>query len=119
VRDLLATLDERTLRGDELVDRELRYVAPEVLTGQTSSVRSDIFTLGAVAYEMATGHVPFDAPSLPQLIGVLLGGVAPDPRLRAPTLPDAAADCAPMPRTRSRGAFRERQALNGVGRGGH
>lgn len=93
VRDLLATLDERTLRGDELVDSELRYVAPEVLTGQPPGVRSDIYTLGVVAYEMATGHVPFDAPSLPQLVGVVLGGTAPDPRDRQPSLPEAAAAC--------------------------
>lgn len=93
VRDLLATLDERTLRGTALVDAELRYVAPEVLTGQPLGPRSDIYTLGALIYEMATGHVPFDAPSLPQLIGVLLAGTAPDPRDRQPTLPEAASVC--------------------------
>jgi serine/threonine protein kinase len=93
VRDLLATLDERTLRGDELVDAELRYVAPEILTGRSADVRSDVYTTGVVAYEMATGHVPFDAPSLPQLIGVLLCGVLPNPRDRQPSLPEAAAAC--------------------------
>lgn len=93
VQDLLATLDERTLRGTELVDAELRYVAPEVLMGQPPDARADVYTIGALAYEMATGHVPFDASSLPQLVGVILGGTAPDPRGRQPSLPEAASAC--------------------------
>ena len=36
VRDLLATLDEQTLRGGRIAGGELRYVAPEVLTGGAS-----------------------------------------------------------------------------------
>jgi serine/threonine protein kinase len=93
VQDLLATLDERTLRGTELVDAELRYVAPEVLMGKTPDVRADVYTVGALAYEMATGHVPFDASSLPQLVGVILAGTAPDPRDRQSSLPEAAGTC--------------------------
>jgi len=54
-QDLLATLEEQTLRGIGLADVELRYVAPELLTGRSADVRSDVFTLGVLAYEMATG----------------------------------------------------------------
>ncbi|HYT73240.1 MAG TPA: protein kinase, partial [Vicinamibacterales bacterium] len=52
-QDLLATLADETLRGRALADVELHYVAPELLTGQNADVRSDIFTMGVVAYEMA------------------------------------------------------------------
>lgn len=90
VQDLLATLDERTLRGGELKDAELRYVAPEVLTGRPPDVRSDLFTIGAVVYEMATGAVPFDAPTLPALLGMATSGPPPSPRGRQPSLPAAA-----------------------------
>ena len=90
VQDLLATLDERTLRGGELQDAELRYVPPEVLTGRAPDVRSDLFTIGAVVYEMATGAVPFDAPTLPALLGMAMSGPPPSPRDRQPSLPEAA-----------------------------
>jgi len=90
VQDLLATLDERTLRGGEIVGGELRYVAPEVLTGGAPDARSDLYTIGAVAYEMATGRVPYDAPTLPALMGAALAGPPLALREYDPTFPEAA-----------------------------
>jgi serine/threonine protein kinase len=90
-QDLLATLQEQTLRGLGLADEELRYVAPELLTGQAADVRSDVFTMGVLAYEMATGALPYDAGSMPGLLGTMLKGQPADPRSRQPTLPEAAA----------------------------
>ena len=90
-QDLLATLNEKTVRGVSLEDVELRYVAPELLTGGAIEVRSDIFTLGVVSYEMATGRTPFDGRSMPELLGRMLSGAVVDPRLAAPELPEAAA----------------------------
>jgi len=90
VQDLLATLDERSLRGGKLEDAELRYVAPEVLTGRPPDARSDLFTIGAVVYEMATGAVPYDAPTLPALLGAAMAGPPPPPRERQPDLPEPA-----------------------------
>jgi serine/threonine-protein kinase len=54
-------------------------------------VRSDIFTLGVLLYEMATGMLPFDGATLPELLGKMLGGAVKDPRQLQPSLPDAAA----------------------------
>ena len=90
-QDLLGTLHEQTLRGMGLADAELRYVAPELFTGQTADVRSDVFTLGVLIYEMATGMPPFDGATLPALLGKMLSGVVRDPREWQKTLPDAAA----------------------------
>ncbi len=90
-RDLLATLQESTLRGLGLADAELRYVAPELLTGQAGDVRSDVFTMAVLAYEMATGTLPYDGSSMPELLGAMLRGRPPDPRGRQSTLPPAAA----------------------------
>ncbi len=90
-QDLLGTLQEGTLRGLGLEDVELRYVAPELLTGQTVDTRSDIFTLGVLIYEMATGVLPFDGTTLPGLLGSMLRGVARDPRSLQPSLPEPAA----------------------------
>ena len=75
-QDLLATLHNQTLRGSGLEDSELHYVAPEILTGESADVRSDIFTLAVLAYEMATGTLPYEAASMPALLGKMLGGDA-------------------------------------------
>ena len=89
--DLLATLQERTLRGIGLADAELRYVAPELMTGRSADVRSDVFTMGVVLYEMSTGTLPFDGGSMPELLGTMLRGTPVDPRTLQPTLPEATA----------------------------
>lgn len=72
VQDLLDTVSVGALRGAELADSELPYVAPEVLMGEAPSVAGDLFTIGAFAYAMATGSPPFVAPTLPQLLGDML-----------------------------------------------
>ena len=74
--DLLATLQEQTLRGIGLADAELRYVAPELMTGRSADVRSDVFTMGVLLYEMATGALPFDGGSMPELLGHDAAGCA-------------------------------------------
>ena len=90
-QDLLATLHDGTLRGLALEDGELRYVAPELLTGGTMDVRSDVFTIGVLAYEMAMGRPPFDGGSMPELLGRMLAGAPADPRAAAPGLPEPTA----------------------------
>jgi len=90
-RDLLGTLGDETVRGSALADVELHYVAPELLTGQNADVRSDVFTMGVLAYEMATGVPPYTGATMPALLGSMLRGRPADPRQRQPTLPDAAA----------------------------
>jgi serine/threonine protein kinase len=90
-QDLLATMGDETVRGSALADVELHYVAPELLTGENADVRSDVFTMGVLAYEMATASLPYDGRSMPALLGAMLRGRPADPRERQPTLPESSA----------------------------
>ena len=43
------------------------YMAPELLAGKSASVRSDVYALGLVLYELSTGRKAFDGASLQEL----------------------------------------------------
>ncbi|MGE0039741.1 MAG: serine/threonine-protein kinase [Vicinamibacterales bacterium] len=90
VQDVLATMREQELRGHEAGEQELPYVPPEVLMGRVPDPRADLFTIGVLAYQMATGQMPFRAPNLPELIGQMLQVPPASPSLLVPDVPEGA-----------------------------
>src|SRR5438093_1781745 len=63
------------------------YLAPEQVEGKALDVRCDVFSLGAVLYEMISGHRAFEGNSLAQVLSAVLRD---DPRpLQAPRTLDS------------------------------
>ena len=65
----------------------VHYMAPEQVEGREADARSDVWAFGAVVYEMATGHRPFDGPSAAAIIGAILRDQPPPISSRQPLAP--------------------------------
>ncbi len=50
----------------------IQYMAPEQLEGKEADARTDVFALGVLLYEMATGKKAFEGKSQASLIGAIL-----------------------------------------------
>ena len=92
IQDVLSTLSEDTLRAQATDETELLHVAPELLTGKAATERSDLYTVGVLGYQMATGRTPYNAATLPALLGAMFEEPPPDPRTLRPDLPATKAE---------------------------
>jgi len=64
-----------------------QYMAPEQLEGSEADARSDLWALGCVLYEMATGKRAFDGKSAASLISSIMGTQPPPISAIAPLSP--------------------------------
>src|SRR5215472_6297856 len=54
------TMTFSTIQGASSVSGTLPYMAPEILLGEPADPRSDLWALGVVLYELASGRLPFE-----------------------------------------------------------
>jgi serine/threonine-protein kinase len=89
------------------------YMSPEQVRGAKADLRSDVFSLGAVFYEMLTNHKAFDADSMASILRCVAESEPAPPRRFVPDLPailvrllERALDKDPARRFRSAGEMR-------------
>src|SRR5438128_6285329 len=66
------TAEQSKLTSEGSIVGTLQYMAPEQLEGKEADARTDIFALGEVLYEMATGKPAFSGKSRASLIAAIL-----------------------------------------------
>jgi serine/threonine protein kinase len=68
------------------------YVAPEKIKREKETFLSDMYSLGATLYHALTGHVPFDAPTVEELVGAHVHTPLTSPNLVLPEITQLTSD---------------------------
>lgn len=68
------------------------YMAPEQMAGDVVDGRADLYALGVVLFQLLTGRLPHEAPSLAALMRQIANEPALDVRSLRPDLPEALAN---------------------------
>ncbi|HSA93155.1 MAG TPA: protein kinase [Terriglobales bacterium] len=91
---MTTVLSQLVTEDQKLTDRGIvvgtfQYMAPEVLEGKEADARADIFALGVVLYEMATGRPAFQGKTRASLIAAILSSEPPPIAQLQPLTPPA------------------------------
>ena len=68
------------------------YVAPEKIQREKETFLSDMYSLGCTLYHALTGHVPFDAPTVEELVSAHVHTPLTPPNLVLPEITQATSD---------------------------
>jgi eukaryotic-like serine/threonine-protein kinase len=79
----------RALTAEGSIVGTFQYMSPEVLEGHEADARSDLWALGAMLFEMATGKRPFEGKSQASLIGAIMNTEPPAIGTLVPLAPPA------------------------------
>jgi Tol biopolymer transport system component len=89
VTEMTQTVGQRPLTEEGTILGTFQYMSPEQLEGQEAGPRTDIFGLGALLYEMATGSRAFQGETRTSLIAAIVSSVPPPVSTMAQMTPPA------------------------------
>jgi serine/threonine protein kinase len=84
-----ATLDEEHLTSPGMVMRTVAYMSPEQMRGEEIDARTDLFSFGAVLYEMASGRQAFAGNTTGVILEAILNRESTSTRCNRPFEPCA------------------------------
>jgi serine/threonine protein kinase/tetratricopeptide (TPR) repeat protein len=85
--DQTSTVDDAELTAPGLTVGTFAYMSPEQALVRRVDARSDVFSFGAVLYEMATGRPAFARNNLAEIFDAILNRLSESPRQLNPALP--------------------------------
>jgi serine/threonine protein kinase len=85
----LARISTSEMTQEGIVLGTPNYMSPEQALGDKVDGRSDLFSTGAVLYELLTGHKPFEADTTPSVLFQVVHRQPPPVRRFVPDLPGA------------------------------
>ncbi len=88
----LARRVDAEVEASDVTEGTPYYVAPEKIKREPETFLSDMYSLGATLYHAVTGHVPFDAPTVEELVAAQVQTPLTPPNLVMPEITQPTSD---------------------------